>query len=58
MNHNLNFIDVMNFVVYSCMIVIFQMRNSEQAVEVAGRAEELMCCLVRMAPWGCHYGQY
>ena len=34
------------------------MLKSEQVMEVASWAEELMCCLVRMAPWGCHDGLY
>lgn len=38
----------------------FQMSNSEQTIEAAGKVEELVCCLVRMAPLGlgCHNGLY
>ena len=35
---------------------IFKMLNSEQAVEAAGRAEEIVCCLVKMTQWGCYDG--
>ena len=39
-------------------MMIFQMSNSEQAVEIAGRAEELVCCLVKMVSWDPHDGMH
>ena len=58
MNYNYNFIAAMNFItiIITIVMTIFQMLNSEQAIEVAGRAEELVCCLVKMAPWCPHGG--
>lgn len=36
------------------LLPCFEMLNSEQAVEAAGRAEEIVCCLVKMTQWGCY----
>lgn len=46
----------MNCIAIFMLITFFQMSSSEQAVEVAGRADELVCCLVRMEHWSCHDG--
>ena len=48
----------MNFIAVFIHNNNFSYVKSKQVMEVASWAEELVCCLVRMAPWGCHDGLY